>query len=706
MKIIYVGTADVLFEAFTERLQKEGNEVYLLSDQPLPRSESNVLTRRFYRNIQRGGGMETILRSISPDCVVFAGEHYMSAAYRKDEEKDAALLSSLLQALPSLSQTKIVLLSSVEVYGETRSPADEACELRPVTRRGLRFAQEEQLLSLYRQRFGWDAVILRASQLYAGRAQEGQRDLLSIAFDKVERQESGPFSNEILQPLHVSDLVDAVKRIIDSGDRSVYNVCGSFQISKKDLYDCVGQALDVKPQAQWEEPSVHTLGDNSQLKHDQEWTDFHDLKKELAQGAITYTRLPAGKDKQKKSVLPTELRRLIENLVVFTIFLAADILCRSHGLFSQIHWLMIYVLLISLFFGIRQSSLAVLLASCAYLFSQDLSLLEMSNFYSYAGCVLTITEFVFFGLVASHTTDTLREELRNRSLELKMLQEEHEELKAINDENVLVKNEYEERLLDSKQGLPKLYHMIDRLMVLEPDRIFMEIMTVVSEVARTDTVAVYRVTKGSPYLRLINALNEESVEGRKTWNLTSLPDIQEALERGELHQGALGSGEPAVTLPVSHQGSCVAAIVIKNLPYESQSLYQINLLKTLSLLVQDAVGRALDYEELTRRDQYLEGLDILKAEPFKRNVELAAEKAEKHVAEYCVAAVEGAGSMEDSYRAASPALRAMDCFGLDESGRLCVLLNNTGPSDLAFLQERLASGGVKLRLLSGSAVGR
>lgn len=704
MKIIYVGTADALSETLIERLRKEGSEVYLLSDQPLPRRESSALTRRFYRNVQRGGGMEKILRSISPDCVIFAGEHYMSAAYREAEEKDAALLSELLRTLTYLPRTKIVLLSSVEVYGETKTPADETCALRPVTRRGIRFAQEEQLLDLYRRRYDWDAVILRASALYAGQAREGRRDFLSAAFTQAERQEEGPFVNEIFQPLHVSDLADAVKRVIDAGDRSVYNVCGTFEMSKKDLYDGAAEALGVQPRQRWEEPRSRTLGDSGEIKREQEWTDFHDLREELARGEIAYVRLPAKRARRKRSPLSGELRRLVENLAVFTVFFAVDTLCRSHGLFSQIHWLMIYVVLISLFCGIRQSSLAVILASCAYLFSQELSLFEMSNFYSYAGCVLTITEFVFFGLAVSYTTDMLREELRNRSLELKMLQEEHEDLKAINEENALIKKEYEERLLDSKQGLPKLYHMVGRLMVLEPDRIFMEIMAVVSEVVRTGTVAVYRVNTGSPYLRLINALNEESVEGGKTWNLSSLPHIQEALERGELYQGPLGSGEPAVTLPICHQGTCVAAIVIRTLPYESQSLYHINLLKTLALLLQDAVGRALDYEELTRPDQYLEGLDILKEEPFQKNVDLAAEKAEKRLAEYCVAEVAGAGGLAELYGAASPALRATDCFGLDKEGRLCVLLNNTGPEDLARLQKRLAPQGVTLRLCKGSAV--
>lgn len=699
VKIVYIGAADVLAEALIERLGKEGNDAYLLSDQELPGKKEGGFKYRFYRNIRNSGALGKILGSISPDYVIFAGNHYINGAYCEEEEEDVTQFASVLRVLPEIPGAKLALLSSIEVYGAVKTPADENCERRPVTQRGLRFVREELLFELYRRQYGVEGVILRGSQLYSDRVKEGNQDFLSAAFTQADRLPEGDcVSDEVLQPLHVSDFVDALNRAINGGQQDVYNVCGSFQVWKRQLYLWIGQALGRSEKSViWREAQHLTLGDNRRIKSEQEWTDFRSLEDQLAGGKIAYERLPVEKKRREKSNLPAGVRRTVENLAVFAAFFGLNVLCQSHSLFSQIDWLLMYVILISLFLGIRQSSLAVILASCTYLFSQDLTILEMNNFYSYAGSVLVIMEFVFLGLVVSYTADMLRENLRNNALELDMLRAEHEDLKAINDENVLIKNEYEERLLDSRYGLPKLYHMVSRLMVLEPDRIFMEIMSIISELVHTDTVAVYRVRAGSPYLRLINALNEESIAGGKSWDVSPYPQIVKCMERGELYQGAFGSEEPAVTLPILHQGACVAVILIQKLPYESETLYHINLLKTLSLLLRDSVGRALDYEELTRSEQYLEGVDVLKPEPFRKTVRLAMEKSEKRIAEYCLLEIPYSGSLEAAYGAVAPKLRVTDHFGVDETGRLYALLNSTGAGDLERLQERLAADGVELR---------
>lgn len=705
MKIVYIGAADALAEALIERLGKEGNDAYLLSDQELPGRKEGGFKYRFYRNIQNDGALNKILSSISPDFIIFAGNHYIDGAYCDEEEEDVTQLAKVLRVLPELPGAKVALLSSIEVYGSVKTPADEDCERRPVTQRGLRFVREELLFELYRRQYGIEGVILRGSQLYSDRAREGKQDFLSAAFTQAGHlPEEKYISDEVLQPLHVSDFADALNRVINGGQQEIYNVCGSFQVWKRQLYGWIRQALGLpRKEASWTEAQHFTLGDNHRLKNEQEWTDFRSLEDQLTGGKIVYERLPSEKERREKSNLPAGMRRTLENLAVFAAFFGINALCQSHSLFSQIDWLLIYVILISLFLGIRQSSLAVILASCTYLLSQNLTILEMSNFYSYAGSVLVIMEFVFLGLAVSYTADMLRENLRNNELELNMLRAEHEDLKAINDENVLIKNEYEERLLDSRYGLPKLYHMVSRLMVMEPDRIFMEIMSIISELIHTDTVAVYRVRKGSPYLRLINALNGESTMGGKSWDISPYPQIVKSIEQGELYQGAFGSEEAAVTLPILYQSACVAVILIRKLPYESETLYHMNLLKTLSLLLRDSVGRALDYEELSRSEQYVEGMDVLKPGPFRKAVRLAAEKAEKHMAEYCLVEIPHSGSLEAAYGAVAPKLRATDYFGVDETGRLYALLNNTGTGDLERLQTRLAADGVELQTVESLA---
>lgn len=435
------------------------------------------------------------------------------------------------------------------------------------------------------------------------------------------------------------------------------------------------------------------------------WKDSQNLEKLLQDGEITYERnSKEGKKKKgwykKNWKFPAWIRKLAENIVIFAVFLGLHSLCASNELFSKIDWLTIYVIVVAVTYNIFQSSLAGVLASAAYLYSRNLNILHLNTFYSYADIALKVMQFVFIGLMVSYTIDILREEARSARLDLEMVKKDYEDLKEINEENVLIKNEYEERILTSKTGLSKLYSMISRLMVQEPDRILMETIQVVSDLFRTDTVAVYQGRAGSSQLHVVGALSDDSVMNGKTWVLSENPRIHDAVERGEIYQGEFGSGEPAAVLPIVCGGVSAAVILIKKLPYECETLYHFNLLKTLSLLLRNALETALQYEEMHREMHYVMGTDILRPEEFHKRVLVAKEKAEKSMAEYSVMELMYFGSLEETAYGVSQILPVTDCLGIDEEYKLYALLNNTDPGSLGALRDRLLNCGVETRLVS------
>lgn len=492
MKIVYIGAGNALAETLAERMGQEGNDVYILSDKAFPRKKGGISMHRFYRSPRKGESFGKLLRSVSPDCVIFAGSHYINNIHEEESDEDVMLLARSLRTAVSFPHVKFILLSSIEVYGNTGEKADESAECNAVSERGIRFIREERLLDIYRRQYGMNSVILRASQLYTNRPAEGGGDILSQCFAAAEKAESH-MKNNMFQPLHVSDFVDAVKRVMDGGKHSVYNVCGNAEVSAKSLYQLVCRQEQFQEQpVLWEEPGCVTLADSDRIRQELGWSNFRNLEEQFQRGEITYKRVPEERQKRKKWNVPKGVRRLAENLLIFAAFFALNTLCSSHSMFSRIDWLMIYVILISITYNIYQSALAAGLASAAYLYGQNLNILQFPTFYSYADSVLAVMEFVFLGLMVSYTTNMLREDTRSVRLDLQILKEEYEDLKAINEENVLIKNEYEERLLTSKSGFPKLYSLVSRLMVQEPERILMETMQIISELVHTDTVAVYQ----------------------------------------------------------------------------------------------------------------------------------------------------------------------------------------------------------------------
>ena len=67
------------------------------------------------------------------------------------------------------------------------------------------------------------------------------------------------------------------------------------------------------------------------------------------------------------------------------------------------------------------------------------------------------------------------------------------------------------------------------------------------------------------------------------------------------------------------------------------------------------------------------------------------------MAEYCVVELVYSGSLTEAAAMAGQMLRVADCLGTDGKGKLFALLNNTGPENLEYLQDRLLTCGMEIR---------
>ncbi|MEG0775016.1 NAD(P)-dependent oxidoreductase [Clostridium sp.] len=700
MKVMYVGGYDELAQSFIERMNKEGHDVYLLSDNKFSGKFSKVLKYKYYKLSGRTNMTEIVFSSVLPEVVVFAGINYMNVLRSGSKEKYLITLDDILEQCAKYKVKKFIYLSSHEVYGHQFGIISEENKVMPDTSKGRICAEGEYMTSLYKEKYGFQSMVLRGTEVYSENCSDKGKDFLSSLIRDLKLQSKINIEeDEFLQPIHVSDYVDAIKRVMESGDDGIYNVSGDFTISKGELLHLLCESFNIEADIKSEANAKVRNISNENIHKKLEWTDFRNLKNLIKEKKIVYAEDKIKVSNKENKKLPPAIRRTIENIIVFIIFFLLYYFSNSHTLFSKVHWLLIYVVLISLFIGIRQSALSVILASCGYLFMQDVSIFEMTNFYSYGEAVLMIVEFVFFGICTSYTSDMLKENLQESQRNLKLLNSEYEELKEINKENVAIKMEYEKRILDSKSGLPKLYSVVNKLMVLQPERIFMEILNVISEMINTKTVAVYKVNGNSPYLRLVNALNEESIISGKSWNLENYPKIKGAIQKGELYHGNVLNKEPAAVVPIYYEGKSIAVILIKALEFESQTLHHVNLLRTLTLLITESVVRAIEYENYTRGQRCVKNTEILNSKEFKGIVLLAQEKKDKQLAEYCIIKLDNFTAVQDIYERALVCVRMTDYFGIDEEEVVYVLLNNTSEEDCEIVLKRLEEKGVKAELV-------
>lgn len=691
MNITYIGKNDELAAKIIERLGKEDNSVFLLSEEDFKRSERPAIKYKYFRVSDWNQGVYQHLKTIYPEVVIYADPDFMSYEWKEDHKDSVGMLSAVLDNIAQLDTKQFIFLSSTEVYGKQTGELNEKSELLPVSKKGIRMSQNEHAIQVYGRRYGLNTKILRVAPVFTYHCVVGGKDLLGTLSGKsFEAMEEG-----WLQPIHAADVADAVKRVLEIKGSGVYNVANSSTISVRKLSGLLSKKNKGTFDAIGEEQSPVFIS-SSKIKKETEWIDFWQIENLLEDKKIEFIYREKPEKKEKKKTVREQLsvfRKLIEILVLFVLFVTMYVLTQDHTLFGKINWLLIFVTVIPLFYGVRYGTLAVALASISFLSSQG-GIMEIDSFYSYVDKILVIVEYILFGIVVGYTVDMLREANQEKELEIESMKLSYDELNEINEKNILIKKEYEKRILESKDSLPRLYSIISRINVLEEGRIFMEILQVVHQLLDTNTVAIYRSNAKSPYLRLLACLNEDSLIGGRSWNIEKETEIREAIEKNEIYEGDIWAGKPAIVMPVSTSGGYSAIIVVRELPMEKMNLHTLNLMRTMFALISTSIEKALEYDDVARERKYVGDTLILQPEEFRKKIDIAVEKKQKNMSDYCILKIVSEKDLVETYHLVERSFREVDIFGTDGKEGLFILLDNTTPKDEAFVLERLEKKGI------------
>jgi UDP-glucose 4-epimerase len=129
---------------------------------------------------------------------------------------------------------RVILLSSIAVYGDTDEAVDERSPLRPRTPYAATKAFGDLLGQVYRCRYGLDVVSLRVSEAYGpGRVLRGAlQDMLDAALEhRPLRLAAG--ADHLVQPIHVEDVARAVLTALAALDPAgrLYDITGGERVT-------------------------------------------------------------------------------------------------------------------------------------------------------------------------------------------------------------------------------------------------------------------------------------------------------------------------------------------------------------------------------------------------------------------------------------------------------------------------------------------
>ncbi|TXT17528.1 MAG: hypothetical protein FD133_1338 [Erysipelotrichaceae bacterium] len=354
--------------------------------------------------------------------------------------------------------------------------------------------------------------------------------------------------------------------------------------------------------------------DSKRIKSELEWGEIYTVEETLANMQIsTLVEKDEVLVKQiKKETSNPVLIHLIENVVFFIVMATLSTMFKDHSVLKNVDLMTIYIVSIALFFGIKQSILSIILTFGFYLYGLQFDFGNFINVVLNADTFLKLAQYIFMGVVVGYTVDQFKTNQAQLTIEKEYLDHEYSELKEINDANVMIKHQYEKRLISYKTSLPRLYAITNQLDSLDPEILFSSIIKVLVDVLETDSVSVYSYDNRNGYARLIGAKNEESVFMGKSFKLSDHKELENKLFENDIYIGnQWANGSPAMAGPIYHKGKIIAIILIKSMTFDSLNLYQINLLRTLTSLISSSFIRAYQYEEKVHNEKHLANTEIL-----------------------------------------------------------------------------------------------
>jgi nucleoside-diphosphate-sugar epimerase len=238
MRVLVIGGTGSFSTRVTQKALERGHEVLVYArGQRALQPGLAVRTLHAERSALRSRARE--LESFSPDVVVD------SICFNPAQAEDLVALFS--------SVRRLVLISSVDVYGEDIGAAPVTEERRPAPVTGYakgKLASEEVVL----QGLGQRATVIRPSHIlgrsFLTTSLWGRTPYLVSRLQKGKIVPAIDGGRNLLTPVHAVDVAEWVVRSFDNpaADGQVFNAVGGEIITMKRYYECIAKVLGVSLQ--------------------------------------------------------------------------------------------------------------------------------------------------------------------------------------------------------------------------------------------------------------------------------------------------------------------------------------------------------------------------------------------------------------------------------------------------------------------------
>lgn len=712
-----IGGASNLMDGLINKLNKEGNRIYILTGNRLKTEKYEKVFEK-YNFPYESESVKDVFESVNPDVTIFTGAfdtNFDWADARRESVRYSAGMLNLLMAYSTLKHGRFIYLSSDEVYN-TSYPSD-ITEEEPVSARGFKamtiYQGENQCVN-YRQRMNLDTVVLRLDHLYdiPKKKEDATHICGKMCLEAFRTGKVSANSNHEFSLLYLSDAVEFIYRMLscEKHEKSMYHISSSQKINELQLAEMIqkhmGSGVEVVDNTVGE--SYRVILSNHAFDQEFGIHIFDDVDKTIGQILLYMKRhssafLESG-DKglglfQRFLRSSAEFIRIlfpfIENIVCFIPFFMLNNRAVGSRYFANLDFYLLYVLLFAIVYGQQQATLSAILSVAGYCFRQMYNRTGFEVLMDY-NTYVWIAQLFILGLVVGHMRDQLHVIRDENEQEMDFMTEQLGDITNINDSNVRMKNVLITQVVNQNDSFGKIYEITSGLDQYEPSEVLFYAAEAVAKLLETKDVAIYLVANAD-YGRLFSSTSEKARSLGKSIRFDEFPEMMKPFEEKKVFiNQTMDAAYPLMATAIYQDSKMELILMAWGLPWERMTLGQANKLVVIGHLIEEAVLRANRYLEALEYKRYVKGTRIMEADAFTDLVHAFLNARRRELTECVILnVIVKPDEQEQAAVQLEKMLRRTDYMGRLADGQLYVLLTNSDTTSARFVIDRFQEAGYK-----------
>lgn len=649
-------------------------------------------------NMSDANTLAETLTTYEFDRIVFFSENLTP---RSDRDGDLGTLRRFLHAIRN-RQTQMLMVSGPEsefTYPENADVRD--------TSKSLMSRASEELCLYYARTYRLEAKIIRSPYLYAS-----DRNGVTAYFNHLfEQAESGTLSfceqkNQQTCFLCADDLAELIYRMFDdwTAESEIFHVPNVFNFTYGDLADVISAAFPGLSVTFGEDRTQCYPADDHVLRLRYGWSPRYSLKQDLPPVLQRWKEARAQEQSGKHPIWDF-LRNHSKPWIAFEIFITfiLEELLRTavqgNSQLGTVDLRLFFVVIVGTMYGLNAGVFAAALACAGMALSyasKGASFAPM--FYDTSNWLAFVVYFVA-GAVCGYVQLRNRENLRFMRDENSLLRERLAFLRDLYHDVLDDRRMLRGQIIGRRDSFGKMYAMTRELDEVLPRKLYYATIRIMQDTLGGDSFGIYRIDNGGRFAHLMAASPQTESLFSKSALLENYANIVTALDHGRLWVNRnLEQNLPMYAAGVRADGKLAVVIVLAKAQPDQMNLYFQNLFTIMCGLVESAMVRAFDYENVARQTRLVPGTEFLNTQAFLPKVLAANELKRNHMGNHLLLRVEDA--WQDDGSRLMGAIRQTDEAGVLQDGNVYVLMDQVSEHELPIINRRLSQAELHVTLVS------